>query len=314
MKSFVWLVRREFWEHRGGFVWTPLIVAAVFLAFTAMGLAFGNYSFMSGESLGSLTSHLTSAQYAAIGHAVDMTLMMNLGLLQLVMFFVLFFYLLGAIYDERKDGSILFWKSMPVSDTNTVLSKVVCAAILVPLVTVIIGAVMIFCFLGLVWLFGTARGFEVVGVLLSHASPWQVILTGLAGIPVGAIWALPCIGWLLLCSAFVRKAPFLWATLLPVGAGILISWLDVLTGLVDITAAFWKHVVARLLLSIIQGSWIDVDRLRQLAESGADQVNLLTPGAVTAPLTQPGTWIGAAVGVLMIAAVIYRRRWGDNSA
>jgi len=31
MKTFYWLVKREFWEHKGGFFWAPVISGIVFL-------------------------------------------------------------------------------------------------------------------------------------------------------------------------------------------------------------------------------------------------------------------------------------------
>ena len=41
----------------------------------------------------------------------------------LTAFLVGVFYCLDALHGERRDRSILFWKSLPVSDLTTVLAK-----------------------------------------------------------------------------------------------------------------------------------------------------------------------------------------------
>ncbi|WP_210235883.1 ABC-2 transporter permease, partial [Mesorhizobium sp. M1C.F.Ca.ET.212.01.1.1] len=64
-----------------------------------------------------------------------------------VLAFVVFFYCLGALYDDRRDRSILFWKSLPLSDTQTVLSKVISALIVAPLIAVIAGIITMLGFL-----------------------------------------------------------------------------------------------------------------------------------------------------------------------
>ena len=53
--------------------------------------------------------------------------------------FVVFFYCLGSLYDERKDRSVLFWKSLPVSDRDTVLSKALSALVVAPTLAIAVG-------------------------------------------------------------------------------------------------------------------------------------------------------------------------------
>ena len=77
-----------------------------------------------------------------------------------------------------------------------------------------------------------------------------------AAIPVYALWALPTVGWLLLCSAWSRSKPFLWAIMIPVFAGIFVSWFDLMQAFNLESVWFWQNVVARILFSVVPGSWI----------------------------------------------------------
>src|SRR5206468_10746510 len=45
------------------------------------------------------------------------------------------FYCLDALYGERRDRSILFWKSLPVSDVMAVLSKLAIPIVILPLLS-----------------------------------------------------------------------------------------------------------------------------------------------------------------------------------
>src|SRR3546814_20822192 len=69
-------------------------------------------------------SEMDAGDLSKVGFALDVAMYSAMGLLVVVLGFVVFFYCLGALYDDRRDRSILFWKSLPVSDASTVLSKV----------------------------------------------------------------------------------------------------------------------------------------------------------------------------------------------
>ena len=224
MKTFYWLVKREFWEHRGGFFWAPVITGGIFLLLNIMGI-------ITAEVLGAQPRHplrcqrrtaatscrdMDAGDMSKVGMALDMAMYSAIGIMLIVVLgFVVFFYCLGALYDDRRDRSILFWKSLPISNTSTVLSKVVSATVLAPVIAVVVGIVV-----GMLQLLILAITLSFHGVnvwqLLVLAHPFRVMFNLIGYIPLYVLWALPSVGWLLLCSAWARSKPFLWAVALPV--------------------------------------------------------------------------------------------------
>src|SRR5690606_11488023 len=150
----------------------------------------------------------------------------------------MFFYCLGALYDERKDRSVLFWKSLPLSDSSTVLSKVVSAVVVAPLLATIAAILTMFGFLALISLVVLFYGGNPVSLLWGPASPALISLQYIAAIPLYALWAMPTIGWLLLCSSWARSKPYLWAIMIPLFAGIFVAWLEFLGVFEDVTWPF----------------------------------------------------------------------------
>ncbi|HHL32301.1 MAG TPA: hypothetical protein ENJ41_06910, partial [Oceanospirillales bacterium] len=130
------LIKREFWEHRGAFIKTPIIIGIVLLVLELVGyvisLVFVNKT-SSKEIMDRGINELSNLTTSQLGTFWDMQFVGISTLFLFVLFIVLFFYLLGALFDDRKDGSILFWKSLPISDSETVLSKLLTAIIFVPL-------------------------------------------------------------------------------------------------------------------------------------------------------------------------------------
>src|SRR5690606_21108494 len=159
-------------------------------------------------------------------------------------------------------------------------------------------------------------------VLLHNGNPIQLLWgpgsplanAGLlvAAIPVYVLWALPTVGWLLLCSAWSKSKPFLWAIMLPVFAGIFISWFDVMNAFDLDSGWFWKNVVARMLGGVFPGTWIHTMDLRFLrGHEVPDQLSMLK--ATYSVLATPQLWIGVVAGVAMIVAAIRLRRWRDDN-
>src|ERR1700716_3718864 len=131
----------------------------------------------------------------------------------LVMVIVVSFYLLDCLFSERKDRSILFWKSLPVSDAATVISKLLVAVVVVPLGVYLIAMVTDILFQA-IWAARVASG-----SLPDIAVGWDTVawlkVQGLMlyGLVVSMLWYAPLAASLLLVSAWARKNVFLWATL-----------------------------------------------------------------------------------------------------
>jgi ABC-2 type transport system permease protein len=128
------------------------------------------------------------------------------------------------------------------------------------------------------------------------------------------LWALPSVGWLLMCSAWAKTKPFLWAVMLPLFAGIIVSSTHLMNAFDSTSGWFWKHIVGRLLLGTLPGSdvFYRADELRAVIGDRDNLVAALAPANQLTALSLPDIWIGAAVGVVfIIVAIRLRRRAGE---
>ena len=333
--KFKLLLKREFWEHKGGFFWAPIWAGGISLVLTLMALVVaevaGRRAVASGKmqidgdininglDLSALTSQMDAGDLQKLAGGIDISTVMSSAWPMVVLAFVVFFYCLGSLYDERKDRSVLFWKSLPVSDRDTVLSKAASALLVAPLIAVGVAIACMFGFLLLLSTFVLLHNGNPMTLVWGPGNPLQLAGSMLATIPVYALWALPTVGWLLLCSAWSKSKPFLWAIMLPVFSGIFISWFDIMN-LFDLESGwFWKNIVARGLLSAVPGTWFDVAHINNAhitSSEAARQIEsvhqLLSLKTTYSVLLTPQLWIGAVVGAAMIYGAIRLRRWRDE--
>jgi ABC-2 type transport system permease protein len=319
--KFTWLLKREFWEYRGAFFWTPAITAMVMLALVLMGLVIAEVSAnRAGVSLNGINFNQIS-KHLSEGDAGKVYAALNVGLISLgfpiaaALFFVLFTYGIGALFNDRADRSVLFWKSLPISDTETVLAKVIAMAVIAPVLAVGAMIALHLGFLIVMSLWVLAHGINPA-LLWSPTHLLTLWIKLLLLVPVNALWALPSIGWLLLCSSFARSKPFLWAVALPIVTAVLISMFHLMNSLSLPSGWFWKNVVGRLLLSLIPGTWVDVTGLRGLTSD--DRLpealgDLLSFSAVGDLIVSPTFLIGVAAGMAMIFGAIHFRRQRTES-
>jgi len=324
VNKFTWLLKREYWEHRGGFFWTPMITAMVILAImilvlvSAEFLANQNGVNINGIHLEQLTKHLGVSEIEKMHAGVDIGLLSLSFPIGIALFFVVLFYGIGALYTDRSDRSALFWKSLPISDLSTVLSKVAAATLVAPILAMAAIIALQLGFLVLMSLYALLHGINPFPLLWSPThllSLWAKLLVAL---PVNALWALPTIGWLLLCSSFARSKPFLWAVLVPVLAGALVSYLGVMHFVSSTSGWFWHNIVGRALLSIIPGGWLDTTNMshgfaRADVEGPAAIISSLSFEAIGQAVTSPDFLIGIVAGAAMIAGAIYFRRQRTES-
>ena len=322
--KFKLLLRREFWEHKGGFLWAPLVAGGISLLLTVMAIVVGEVAarraiasgklqiddvMVNGLDIGKLTSRMDAKQLHDFGNGIDISLLMASSWPFIVLAFVAFFYCLGALYDERKDRSVLFWKSLPVSDAETVLSKAASALLVAPILAVAAGLATMLGFLLVISVVIALHGGNPLSLAWGAGSPFTMAGSLLASVPVYALWALPTAGWLLLCSAWARSKPFLWAIMIPVFSGIFVSWFDLMNVFNLESGWFWKNIVARALLSLVPGSWLGNADLRHMTPDNVDRVaQLISPATTWSMLLAPQLWIGAVAGAAMIFAAIQLRR------
>jgi ABC-2 type transport system permease protein len=207
-------IKKELWEFNSMLKWVPISLAGVFILIPLLGLLLNDVD-ISGMLEG--LKHLSESN-----NTKDITkvFMVATGALFipfiLVGFIVQLYYFVTCLYDERRDQSVMFWRSLPVSDEVTIISKLLTGAIVIPTIfysaaTVLFVGGLLLAFIGSVIL---SIGFDI-----SLWSLWSSaqILSGLGSIwltmiPV-AIWLLPLYSWLMLTSIYAKKAPFLWAVL-----------------------------------------------------------------------------------------------------
>ena len=207
-RPLYWSVRRELWENRSIYI-APLAVAAVVL--------FGFLISTIGLPAACATRR-RSTRRSSEPCSQSRTTSLRL-LIMVTAFIVGMFYCLDALHGERRDRSILFWKSLPVSDLTTVLSKASIPLVVLPLLTFAIAVAT-----QLIMLLLSTAVLLVSG--LSAATLWtqlplfQMSLVLLYGLTVHALWYAPIYGWLLLVSAWARRAPFLWAVLPLLAIGV----------------------------------------------------------------------------------------------
>lgn len=241
MNEFVWtqfftLLRRELWEQRGLFVMAPVGLAAVISVVLVWALA----QFSPEQLTEALTQVANVTRGLSVG-ALAPLLMPGAIPFALALLAAVFSYLLSGLYQDRRDGSILFWQSMPVSDLATVMSKVVTACVVAPLaMTVVVLISMLTVCLGLVLAALLLGGSGLQPLTLLAGVLYSGILIYLSAV-LALIWQLPILGWLLVFSAYARALPLVWATATFVivmfledflfGSQFLATWLQTRAGL-----------------------------------------------------------------------------------
>ena len=319
MNTFKWLLKREFWEHKGAFFWTPVVLGALMTIFITVSLVIavlglGNGMRINGVEVSNLANVVTPLQKSefasrfVFGYAgLSMPIFIGLG-------FCIFFFCLGSLFDERKDRSVLFWKSLPLSDSATVLSKVAMAIGIAPGIAMVVATITAILAGLLICLAAAAAGVNIFGEVLSNPATYLAPFQLVAMLPIYALWALPTIGWLLMVSAWARTKPFLWAIGVPVLTGTLISWANGMFRFEWNIGWFWTNIVGRLLGSVLPGSWL-LPRAHSLPRENSHGAMTALSDVLTQSwqlLAGANIWIGVALGAAMIYMAIRLRGLRDE--
>lgn len=315
MNTMKWLVRRELWEHKGMLVWTPAVIAGLIAALALVATFIGKNTIFLSEMRGdmatphNITVTIEGATRTRIVEALAQGYVAAAAPVYLVLGFLVFFYCLGALHDERRDRSILLWKSLPVSDTTTVLSKMLVALVVGPLIVIGIGLALSLLLLVAACAKVAMHGTQLAGEIVATPELYLAPLRVLALLPVYALWALPTVGWLLMVSATARSKVFVWAVGIPVGAGLLLLWAEKILGFTLNAPWIISNLLNRLLLGVVPGAWVWFDG-RPLPLS--EEHGIASPAGVLAyswaTLATPALWLGVLAGAAMIAVAIRMRR------
>jgi ABC-2 type transport system permease protein len=314
-----WLLKREIWEHKGGFVWTPAIVGAIIALGTLVSaivltvLKSQHGININGEQVTNLGNAISPEHKARVIEFASQGYLMIAGPLFMAMTVVIFFFCLGSLFDERKDRSVLFWKSLPVSDGETVLSKAAMALVAAPLITTAFAVITGIAFLVIAVATSAATGLNMASVFLAPATylaPFKL----LAVLPVYLVWALPTVGWLMMVSAWARTKVFLWAVGVPVLSVILLAWFNAIFNFGLDMKWFWGNIVGRGLGSVLPGIWfafVDPPGGMHIGHREPIEFGILTIQSWKT-LGYANPWIGAALGGGMLYAATRIRRWKDE--
>lgn len=299
------LLQRELWEHRAVFV-VPVVVAVITLLTSWTGqVTIGELEHLDIGIVG-LSNMPENVRAAALSFT-----MVGLSVSFIIAMWILtIFYALDALYAERKDRSILFWRSIPVTDFETVLSKLLTALLVIPLVTfVIIAVTQLLVLLSL-----------TVQIDFRGGSPWQLLWSAAPFLDTWAatmvllialpLWLSPFIGWFLFVSAFTKRSPLLVAAM-PI---VLLPMFEKLffDSAIMAEAFFVRSVKFPLFTGVDNMALMmqETDDLAALAEAELSVFSLLDLGNF---LASPQLWLGIVVCGLFSAAAIYVRRYRDES-
>jgi ABC-2 type transport system permease protein len=279
-RPFYWSVRRELWENRFVSLGPVVVAAVILIAFLI------NAIHLAGRPGAVLELHIPNQPNPIEQpYAIAAILIVVSGLL------VGAFYCVEALHRERVDRSIVFWKSLPVSDVTTVLSKAAIPLVVLPL---LVAGVIVVTHLGMLLLNLLVRLASGAGLVALRAQTplvelWIALLYGVAAL---ALWYAPIYGWLLLVSGWARRAVFLWASLPLIAVSILEK------------IAFSTSYFASFLGYRFSGWWPEAFRSQRPC-CVPHPLRTLAPGTL---LSAPGLWIGLAIAAIFLAGAARLRR------
>jgi ABC-2 type transport system permease protein len=287
-RPMYWSVRRELWENRSIYV-APLAVAGVYLAgylISLCALPRGMRAIASAHSMPEPIALAMPFSHAAM-------------LLMLVGVLVGVFYSLDALHGERRDRSILFWKSLPVSDLTTVLSK---ASIPLAVLPVLVFAITVA--LQIVMRLVNSAVVLVTGSGAGELWPWlpffQMTLVLLYSLAVTTLWFAPIYCWMLLVSGWARRATFLWAVLPPLAiAGV---------EKIAFRTAYFGLLMEDRLFGFAGRAFDLKDKNGVAIDAHFIPLAQLAPGRF---LTSAALWIGLLVAAGLLAAAVRLRRYRE---
>lgn len=219
VKAYTAGIKKELWEFHNILFWLPIIVAAIFVAFPfiqywtieeyQINNIMGGLQSLSGQSLTGVDQDVfANMSFAAISSVIVPFITVS--------FVVQLYYFTTCLFDERRDLSVYFWRSLPVSDATTVSLKVITGGLVIPAIFLAAATITVLVLLVMALIVTAVLhvGFDIslwavwgnVSVVSSLVKIWITLLPAF-------LWLLPVYVWFMLASMFAKKAPFLWAVL-----------------------------------------------------------------------------------------------------
>lgn len=302
---YVALIKRELWEHRAIFV-TPIAIASIVTLGTLAALMFAG-EFEKELNLAIFGAQNVAGEFerraalTAFFGGTSWLFLLGLGVLTV-------FYTLDSLYAERKDKSILFWRSLPVTDAETVIAKLVTAMLVIPAIAIagIIVTHLVNLVITSIWV--ASKGGDA-GLLIWGSVPFfDNWMATVLVIYATAIWMSPFLGWFLFVSAWTKRAPFMIAflplVLVPLIEGIFLR-----------SAHFAEAVWGRAAIIPLFDVGVDIEAFfeEESIRFSEEMISLMAHIDLGRFFSSIDTWIGIVVCGLLTTAAIYVRRYRDES-
>ena len=309
MNTFVAQLRREIWEHPVFYI-APIVIGGLLFGLTGL-MLIGDAGSAQGIQIITRDFELTDARYGDAGMTIALMSFVPAFVLPLIV--IIGFYVLDSLSTERRDGSILFFKSLPVSDTMTVLSKFVTASVVAPALTLaalIVTQLAVLALATVAFLLGDS-GVAMLWNVSRIVSVWTLAAYGVVAF---GLWFAPIHCYFLAVSAWARRATFVWAA-----SPLLLIFVErAFTGrslLGQLLAAYVGGFLSTAFAHRFQVAIGDDEEVSEALEH-ADLEAMETVWGWMDPvglITSPALWAGLLIAAGFATVAVMSRRYRDDS-
>lgn len=294
-------IKKEVWEYKKIFLWLPTLIAGFmiltplmsFLLIDSSSTQFflGDKQDISWEGFWQqLADTQNPAMFSQLFYGFSSALFAPFFIVATL---VQVYYFIACLFDERRDLSILFWRSLPVSDAMSIGVKLLVGALVLPLFFLIAATLTLLLFLiaGAIMCSVIALSYDISlwglwasSNIITHMSSYWLSL-----IPY-TLWLLPVYAWLMLVSMFSSKAPVLWA-ILPI-VGLL---------LIEAFIVKYFHLEGRFFLNSLMNYFALPDVMMNTHENRIDSLSMMTLNALSQKIS--------LAGIALSGVFIYLTYW-----
>lgn len=223
MQSFQMNIQKELWEYKKIFVWLPIILASLMVLIPLFNYLLGDGMPINWQyQINRISQQQDNVLFSQIVFGFISVLFAPFII---VAFIVQLYYFTACLFDERRDLSIVFWRSLPVPDSQAIAVKLLVGAIILPAIFMLAATVvlLLFIFVALIAciVLSTSQNIDIWGIWFSGNWISNFLITWSSLIPL-SVWLMPVFTWLMLASIFAKKAPFLWA-ILPIAILVIVE-------------------------------------------------------------------------------------------